>query len=282
MLVSLVAPAKGVSGENSLNYQVDQIIRVLSFNSFECKLHNYKPAPSVRFRVLFRDIQAVTHEQGGKAMLEEHLKRAERIELRDVKLRNYFRIEADLYLDGKAYSKWLADNPILVFEDEKDAEKLPASGFAYQVQPSEIWNQPSKIEKKPAAKAQQINMQRLLKTPVDVSLLTSDTPLDEALDILTGAVEPHLPLIVLWSDLQANAMIDKDTPIGIDVPDRLTVRQVLDSILRSMGSVGIKLVLVTEGNVLTLGTEQTLLKDRKTEAYSIEDLLHAPSSPVIY
>ena len=97
ILISVVIPASNTAPLISENYRVSEIVRVLSPTSFESKLENYKPAKSVRFRVTLRS--SGTHDS--KEYLENILITAGRIELRNAIFKSYFRVEADLWLDGK-------------------------------------------------------------------------------------------------------------------------------------------------------------------------------------
>ena len=55
----------------------------------------------------------------------------------------------------------------------------------------------------------------LLDKTVDLSILTEDTTLEEAIGILQDAVSPTLPILVYWRDLSENAFIEKDTVINL-------------------------------------------------------------------
>jgi hypothetical protein len=52
ILIGTVIPAADAGMAASKNYPVSEVVRVLSPISFECRLQDYKPAPSVRFRVV--------------------------------------------------------------------------------------------------------------------------------------------------------------------------------------------------------------------------------------
>ena len=104
ILVSFAIPPSDTAPLTSENYRVSEIVRVLSPISFESKLENYKPAKSVRFRVTLRG----SGTQDSKEYLENILKSAGRIELRNAVFKSYFRVEADLWLDGK-----LVETPVV-------------------------------------------------------------------------------------------------------------------------------------------------------------------------
>jgi tetratricopeptide (TPR) repeat protein len=101
----------------------------------------------------------------------------------------------------------------------------------------------------------------LLDTTVDLSILTEDTTLEEAIDILRNSVSPPLPIIVRWPDLQDNAFIEKDTLIGIDgvgfrnVLLRTALKQILEAI--SSGSFS-EVGFVVQDGTITVATVESL------------------------
>ncbi|HOK95231.1 MAG TPA: hypothetical protein PK052_08620 [Anaerohalosphaeraceae bacterium] len=259
-------------------YQVEEFIRVLTPVSFLCRLKGYEPAPSVRFQVFLRGISPQNATDSDAQFFKEQLATARKIELRNPVFRNYFRVEADVWADGNDLSlRLIKQNPSLA--------PTPEQAFSQNTQPSSLPRPASAISanllpadvRYPAVRTRRVSLQTLLDTPVDCSSLRSDTPFSEALDFLCGSVVPRLPLVVLWGDLQANALVEKDTPIGVEGFGRMRLGQVLDSILRSVAVGQVKPVLAAEGGILTLGTRVGLQEKNKTRVYSIEDLLMAPS-----
>jgi len=275
ILVSCVIPAADSSPSTSENYRVSKVVSILSPNSFQCKLENYKPVPSVRFRVILPDTEGLTKEA-----LTERLKSAKEIELRNIKFRNYFRVEADVWIDGQLFlKKPVSKTP----PNENDIRKQPADITPSQFPEIPRWQQPPLSPG--SAAANPVTVRRvpvaisvLLDTPVDCSMLRDDTPLSEALTLLAESVEPRLPLLIFWKDLQANAFIEKETPIGVEGLGRIKLRQAMNIILRSVSAGGPRLVLATEGGIIKLATEQTLLNRKSTQVYAIEDLLAPPST----
>lgn len=275
ILVSIVIPATDTSPAAFKNYQVREVVRVLSPHSFQCKLHNYKPAPSVSFRVNLSGLDTQDTDGLSKELLTDRLKSAKQIELRNIKFRNYFRVDADLWLDGQPFWEQPA-SPDIQNKKEIDHQPITASP----------WHRPhqSKLSSKQAMPVRRggITIRNLLDTQVDCSMLSDDTPLFEALTILSESVEPHLPLLILWKDLETHALIEKETPISVEGFGRMKLRLALDIVLRSVSVNGSKLALVAEGRIITLASAQTLLKDKITGVYSAEDLLAQPSTGNMY
>jgi hypothetical protein len=121
----------------------------------------------------------------------------------------------------------------------------------------------------------------LLDTTVDLSILTEDTTIEEAIDILQNSVSPPLPIIVRWPDLQDNAFIEKDTLIGIDgvgfrnVLLRTALTQILEAI--SSGSFS-EVDFVVQDGTITVATEESLPTNFSTEMYDVSDLVNPPAN----
>ena len=271
IFVSCIIPAAGTLPAVSENYRVSEVVSVLSARSFQCKLDDYKPAPSVRFRVTLPDTEGVTKET-----LTERLKSAKEIELRYIKFRNYFRVEADVWIDGQLF----LERP----KNEGDASNVISNLMGYElstVSPSQPSSKTATDQTVPVQR-RTIPISALLDTTVDCSMLSDDTPLSEALTLLAESVQPRLPLLILWKDLQVNGFIEKETPIGVEGLGQIKLRQAMNIILRSVSAGGSRLVLFTEGGMITLGTEQTLLSNKLTRVFAVEDLLAPPSTGEMY
>ena len=279
ILVSIAIPPSDTAPLISENYRVSEIVRVLSPTSFESKLENYKPAKSVRFRVTLRRPET----QDSKEYLETILKTAGRIELRNAIFKSYFRVEADLWLDGKLVGTQLA---LADVGSEKVTVKRLSNPAIYQPVTALLRRQSQSPE--PLTKTflpvknHSATINELLDRQIDCSMLTEDTPLSEALMLLSESVEPRLPLLIHWKDLQMNALIEKETPIGVEGFGRLKLRQALKIILLSAVGREPKPVLVAEGGILILGTQQMQLNNKTTRVYEATDLLAVPSTADSY
>jgi hypothetical protein len=219
-----------------------------------------------------------------KEALIQRLEAAKEIELRNVKFKNYFRVEADVWIDGELFLQRAVSETAQNENDIQDGPGIPSQFLA-----AYRWQQPQSssgsgraVEHPVTVHRVPVAIQTLLNTPVDCSMLSDDTPLLEALTTLADSVQPQLPLLVFWNDLQVNAVIEKETPIGVSGLGRMTLRQALNTILRSVSAGGPRLVLVTEGGLIKLGTDQTLLNKKSTHVYAIEDLLAPPSTGDMY
>lgn len=69
---------------------------------------------------------------------------------------------------------------------------------------------------------------------VNLSQLTPETPLSEAIDKLRNSVTPPLTIVVLWRDLYDNASIEPTTPINMDPLTMAPLKTALELLLKSV------------------------------------------------
>lgn len=111
-----------------------------------------------------------------------------------------------------------------------------------------------------------------------ITTLTPETTFAEAIDILRNFVKPPLNIVVFWKDLQENADIDRDTPIGIEGLSGITLRKHLELILASVSATAdTELSYVVEDDIIKIATRDFLPKVMKTRVYDIADLTAPPA-----
>lgn len=111
------------------------------------------------------------------------------------------------------------------------------------------------------------------------STFTPDMSFSEAIDILRNSTVPPLNIAVLWKDLEQNADIYRDTPIGMNGVSRVPLRTHLKLLLMSVSAGSAeKLGYVVEGGVIIIATQGSLPKKMKTRVYDIADLVSAPAN----
>lgn len=74
-----------------------------------------------------------------------------------------------------------------------------------------------------------------LSTIVDVSALAPAMPFSEAVELLENAVEPPLPIVVLWKELQQSSGIDSTTAIEMDGLSSIRLETALKMVLEAVG-----------------------------------------------
>lgn len=115
-------------------------------------------------------------------------------------------------------------------------------------------------------------------TLADPSAFKPDMPFREAVDILRNSTFPKLNIIVLWKDLEENADIYPDTPIGIDGVTGVSISRHLKSLLDGVsGGAQEKLGYVVDEGVVVVSTLGSLPKKMVTHIYDITDLVGQPA-----
>lgn len=138
---------------------------------------------------------------------------------------------------------------------------------------------PQKILENQSQQTSKAAYKQVKKATSDPSTFTPNMPFGEAIDILRNSTVPPLNIAVLWKDLEQNADIYRDTPIGMNGVSKVPLRTHLKLLLMSVsaGSSG-KLGYVVEGGVIIIATQSSLPKRMKTRVYDITDLVSAPAN----
>ena len=114
---------------------------------------------------------------------------------------------------------------------------------------------------------------------MDPSTFTPQMPLREAVEILRNSTFPRLNISVLWKDLEENADIYPDTPIGIDGVTGVSLSRHLKSLVDGIsGGSPEKVGYVVEDGVVIIATLPSLPRKMVTRAYDITDLVGQPST----
>ncbi len=120
---------------------------------------------------------------------------------------------------------------------------------------------------------------RLRNLTTGPSSFTPEMTFSEAINILRNSTVPPLNIAVLWRDLEQNADIYRDTPIGMDGVSRVPLRTHLKLLLMSVSAGSVeKLGYVVEGGIIIIATQNSLPKKRITRIYDITDLVAAPAN----
>jgi hypothetical protein len=111
------------------------------------------------------------------------------------------------------------------------------------------------------------------------SSFTPEMTFEEAINILRNSTVPKLNIAVLWRDLEQNADVYRDTPIGIKGVSKVPLRTHLKLLLMSISAGGTeKLGYVVDDGVIIIATQGSLPKKMETRVYDIADLVSAPAN----
>jgi hypothetical protein len=269
--------------ESEAHYTVSEIVKVRSAAEFDCKLSNYAYAPSARFRVQIRDVRtnADIPAEEASEYLYERLKNADQVVLQNVQFRNYFRVTADVEADGRDIKEELIRMRLALPDESAESAEAEAAATASTERRIERRYQPPVERPARAEKSRtvlrRVSIQSLMESQVDLSAINDETTLEEALQIISESVRPRVPFVILWNDLEANALIDKETPIGISEFGRVKLRQALKVIFHSLSlNAPAKVILAIEGGVVTIGTQRGLIQKATVRSYSVSDLTSVP------
>lgn len=278
------------------NCQVTEVTQVIDSTHFTCKVagglwgtasgsNPAAPLPGVRLRVEVRGVETLKANgdvSAGLKFVKSLLAGAESISLQNVQVRNYFRIIADVLIDGEDFGKRLVDNGFARMSYQKPAGEpiwtrpaRPSTGEGQVVLSVSPQVQFSSIVAKHGWTDSAIKYQ--LGRVVDLSVFNPDMDFWQALEILRNSVDPPLPLVVLWRDLEENAFVDKDTAIGLDVDGSMPIGRALMLLLKSVGGEVGEIRYLVDGGVVTIATESLELQKKVVKIYDISELTSRPA-----
>ena len=106
-----------------------------------------------------------------------------------------------------------------------------------------------------------------------------DMPFADAIHILRYSTKPPLNIAVLWRDLEENANIYRDTPIGIEGLSGISLRMHLKLLLMavSAGSPA-QLGYTVDDGVIIIATRESLPVRMKARVYDVTDLVAPPAN----
>jgi len=103
-------------------------------------------------------------------------------------------------------------------------------------------------------------------------------PFSEAIDILRNSTVPRLNIVVLWKDLEENADIYRETPIGMNGLSKVPLRTHLKILLMSVSGSAGNLGYVVDEGVIIIATRGSLPRKMVTRIYDITDLVSPPAN----
>ena len=273
----------GLGVSTSDNVEKDcQVVKVLNSydgGDFSCKVEGLSGVGSMPLRIRIRGLERVAAEGKGeetRRFVAKDLSNAGRIILKNLRMRNYFRAEADVEVDGKSLGDALVANG-LATRTKPPVERNVLSAPSMKSLPT---SHPlaATIGQGPVRRPTNPSVSLRTTATSDVSNITSDTTFEEALEIIRTAVDPPLPLIVMWRDIEENGFIERTKAIGIEgLGNGVSLQQVLRLVLAAASVEGGELEYVVDGGVVTIATKALGLgKRRYTKLYDAAELLAAP------
>jgi hypothetical protein len=280
----------GLPGSESTIDQcrVTDVVRYCGNGDFICKVDDVPRLEGVQVRVQTRGLLPAEDPAKVKELdqvMAADLSNAGRIILKHVRMRNYFRVEADVEVDGRSLAETLVSKGVA----QRGGPAKPAIDVAVP-QPVTVSAPLTTKERallhlkvpqtvRPVMPgAPRADAAMALRGTTDVSQIREETTFEEALEIIRHAVAPPLPMVVMWKDIEDNAFIEKTTPVGIEGLGNTTLGQALKLVLLSVSSRGEGLEYVVEEGIVTIASKAMGLGDRRyTRAYDAGELLATPA-----
>ena len=114
---------------------------------------------------------------------------------------------------------------------------------------------------------------------VDLSALSPEMSLAEAIDLLKNSVDPPLKIVVLWRDLYDNAELEPTTEIIMDGLSEVHLGRALKLLLKAVSGVVDEVGYSITDGVITVASEWSLPRNMVTRVYEIPGLAYSGSSP---
>ncbi len=275
LISALLIGAVGIESESGSSYTVSEIIHVRQPTVVVCRLRDYVQPTRVRFSVRLRDVAApddVDAAAGARDSLEKRLAQAQHIRLQNVDDHGYFHLTADIYADGVNLGAAMLQGGLLrPLEPEKDEVSQPEP-VRWEFVPPEDKAAP----KHPAPSELSADTQRGFGRKVEIAHIRPETGLRDALRMISSQSSPPLPILVMWGDLERNALITPDSPVGLEGFGQVPAEQALRLVLLSVQSPGMPLRMVHDGGVVTIATGYADIEKPRAVVYPVADLISPP------
>jgi hypothetical protein len=135
--------------------------------------------------------------------------------------------------------------------------------------------QKTQVQKQTQKQTAPVKTQKPAKSPLS---FRPEMPLREAIDILRNSTVPPLNIVVMWKDLDENADITGDTPIGINGVSGVSLKTCINLLLMSLSAGGLAdLGYTIDSGVIIIATKDSLPKKMNTRVYDISDVAAPPS-----
>jgi hypothetical protein len=99
-------------------------------------------------------------------------------------------------------------------------------------------------------------LEETLQTVVDLSILSPEMPFSEAIEHLKDAVEPPLPIVVMWKELLDSCEIEPTTPIDMDGLPTVKLETALRMLLAAVSSSPTDISYQIDDDVIVIREEE--------------------------
>ncbi len=275
---------------------VCDVVRVNGPGAFTCRVADWPRVGAVRLCVKIRGLTRMDDVETAKVIefIDAGLSQAKSIRLENIQGGSYFRVTADVRVDGRSLAADLisASLAAAVPDLAESSAEVDVRLSGVVVRPERLAQLQRQITTTPAAAraasavpaagqrtgpARFVMMSQLMSCRVDLSAWRQDMELAEALEILRQSTEVELPLVIMWQDLERNAFVDKHTPIGLAGVGRIPVRKALQLLLLSVAAGRGDVGFVVDGPMIVIATPELGLDSKYvTRVYPAGELTASP------
>ncbi|NLH15427.1 MAG: hypothetical protein GX455_02500 [Phycisphaerae bacterium] len=261
---------------------VKDVISVCSPISFVCRASDWSRVGPARLTVTIRGLEvSETAPAQSKLILEEGLARASSIRLSNIQMNSYFRLIADVEVDGKDLAGILIHSGSVrkAIPSDNSTKSSPAqtevtTGREISTRSASI---PISGSGPSGVRAIPTNFRALLDRSVDLSSITPETSFRDALDRIRTSVEPALPMMINWNDLRENAFIDETSPVGLDGLRRIDIGTALELMCNAVDGGKGRVSYMQRGRVLVVASRTSLGNPKTLRIIDVSELT-APKS----
>lgn len=272
---AIAAPASNIYPD----CKVAEVLSVYDGVNFSCKAGGDDLLGGMRLHVSIRGIDKAPDKDAAVKFIKKQLAEAKYIELKNVYMRYYFRVTADVKLDGKGLAEMLIKENLATpqVQDLKKVVEKPKTSDLFSKTKTATPDEPAK-----PGKSFSNTGWRPQRAMIDMSLFEPDMRFEDAIDIVRNSVDPPLPIAVMWREIEANAFIDKDTPIGFTSSGKMTPGGALRLLLSSMGEIGTGLQYAIGDGIITIASTEMELRKKTLGVYDISQLVASQQMPMMY
>jgi hypothetical protein len=272
----LVLYSSAVIGDTQFRYsdcKVKDVIAVRSPVIFICRVDNWDLVGPARLSVTLRGIEVPDNlASEAQRFLEESLMNSKIIRLDQIEMGSYFRLTCNVKTDGRDLSKTMVQKGLAKFKEVPVVTNIAESIGQPKVILGKSPSVQSNSQQIDGRRVRITNWKSLLDRPVDVSAIQANTPFRQALELIRTSINPPLPLMINWKDIQNNTFIGQDNPVGIDGLSNISLGQILELLLNAVDGGKGQLAFATRGQVLVIASKRSLGDPLNLRVYDLSEL----------
>jgi len=276
----------GLIGRSYPDGKVTEITKVDGGGDFRCRISGKSLIAGAALRVHVRDTNCSKDSSEAKAFLETAFKEAKVIRLTNVRLRNYFRVIADVEIDGKNLADQLVKQGFTksVKPAALDTGAIKTTSYLYRGKTTATKTTRSTGTRSIGRKVMTARKNAMTNSKITNSMKSSpvvlggkgfrpDMTFEEAIDQIRNSFNPALPIVVLWPEIERSCFVERDTPIGIEWNGKITVKKGLELLLMSVvPSDGVGLQYYVDGGIVTIASNNIKFDKPVLRAYNVAEL----------